>query len=774
MPMTAPQWSPPYGAWAYVALTVALAVGLLLARRLARSQAARSRLLLLLRAGVLALLLLVFLNFVRVTETRLPPRPQEVVYLVDCSRSMALDRPLSRMQQVRQAIARGQARLPANPPRFSTYRFGAELAAASDPRTLEPTEDATRLLEALDRLPGHFSDGPPAGVVIFSDGRTSETAGFEEVAAGYKRLGVPLHVFAVGDRVAGDVAVQDVIAPRDAPPGTRVPVRVVVRSHGYQGRRAEVRIRSLADPRRRPLAALPITLAEGVQTHELLLEHDPTAGRLVAEVPPLDGEAILENNRLAFQVGARKPKVRVIYMEGTPNNEYRWIHEALVEDPNIECLSMEVNNQYAARPALYRVNDPSRGYPTTREELFGYDVVICSDISRMAFTQEQLDWTVELVHKRGGGFAMVGGNTSFGAGFWDKTVWDGLIPVDMGGSSNSPTRGTGWGISFYARVPKEAERHPIWRIVDDPVKNRQVVDRMPPFTGTNLIERLKPAATPLAYTDRAIGQVGVMPAFACETFGKGRTFAMAPDSTKDWGTFFERDWGEGGDNRYFRKFWRNVVTWLAENSPGGSRRLRVETDKVIYRPGQPIQVGARAYDDNLEETSRYRLVARLVPPAARAPGAAPPPTAALQEAALAPRPGDHLYEGVLATPPLRDVPVPANNPLAGLRLLSLDVAAYDGDRVAARAALEVQVLDNPEEFQDPQPDPARLEQLARDSGGRVLHSGEELAQLLGTYGTAPGEVVVQKVPLWDHAALWALLLALLAAEWVLRRWWGLA
>ena len=49
-------------------------------------------------------------------------------------------------------------------------------------------------------------------------------------------------------------------------------------------------------------------------------------------------------------------------------------------------------------------------------------MVICSDIARTAFTPEQLDWTVELVGKRGGGFAMVGGFTSFGSGGWDDIL----------------------------------------------------------------------------------------------------------------------------------------------------------------------------------------------------------------------------------------------------------------------------------------------------------------------------------------------------------------
>jgi hypothetical protein len=767
--MTSLQWSPPYGAWTYLAACVALLALLLLARRWARSPAARGWALLVLRGGVLALVLCILLNPVRVTETRLPPRVPEVVYLVDCSRSMALDRPQSRLDQVKEAIARSDRRLPPDGPHVNLYRFGDQLSAASAPEELHPTEDATRLLEALDQLPSHFTDGPPAGVVVFSDGRTTETAGFDEVAAGYRRLGVPVHVYPVGDRVAGDVAVQDVIAPRDAPPGTRLPVRVVVRSRGYEGRRAEVQVRSLADPRRPPLASLPITLTDGTQDCELLLEAG-AAGQLVAEVPPLPNEAILDNNRVPFQVGERRQKVRVIYMEGTGGGEYHWLRDALVEDPNFECVAMEVNNQYVARQTLYRVNDPSRGYPMTREELFGYDVVICSDISRGAFTDQQLAWTAELVEKRGGGFAMVGGHTSFGAGFWDKTVWDALIPADMGGDVNAPGQGGPyWDGGFLVKVPREAERHPIWRIVDDPVANRQVLDRMPSFSGTNLIHRLKPAATPLGYTDRALPGVGIMPVFACQPVGKGRSFAMATDTTVAWGTYFERDWGEAGDNRYFRKFWRNVVSWLAENSAGANRRLRAESDKIIYRPGQPIKVSAHAFDEKLEETNRYRLVARLHPSAA---GNVPPPV--IQEMALAPRPGERAYEGELATPPLAQIPVPPDKALASLRLLALDVVAYDGNRVAAQATLDVQVLDDPLEFQDPQPDPERLEGIARVSEGKVLHGPDDLAGLLHRYRTTPGEVVVQKVPLWDRTVLWLLLVGLLAAEWVLRRRRGLA
>ena len=45
---------------------------------------------------------------------------------------------------------------------------------------------------------------------------------------------------------------------------------------------------------------------------------------------------------------------------------------------------------------------------------------------------------------------------------------------------------------------------------------------------------------------------------------------MTTNTTADWGKSFEEFWGEG-DNRYYRKFWRNVVKWLGENSLGGGQ-----------------------------------------------------------------------------------------------------------------------------------------------------------------------------------------------------------
>src|SRR6516225_3664172 len=100
------EWASPYSVSVYVGLGLTLVVLLLLARRVARSPSARRWPLLVLRAAVLATLIFILLNLVTVSEARLPPRAPEIVYLVDCSRSMALDRPVARLDIIKQAISR--------------------------------------------------------------------------------------------------------------------------------------------------------------------------------------------------------------------------------------------------------------------------------------------------------------------------------------------------------------------------------------------------------------------------------------------------------------------------------------------------------------------------------------------------------------------------------------------------------------------------------------------------------------------------------------------
>ena len=187
---------------------------------------------------------------------------------------------------------RAEAIVPAGQrPAIQKFGFGRELVAISEPRRVrDSAADETRLAWALEQLPSRFGETLPFGVFVFSDGRSTEPEEFDPMARAYRALGVPVHVVPVGDeRISGDVAVQDIDAPRDARPGTRVPIRVTLRSRGYDGERTELRIRSTASGRGDVLATLPITLSGGEQAHELVIDTDraqePVDGGCFAAAP---------------------------------------------------------------------------------------------------------------------------------------------------------------------------------------------------------------------------------------------------------------------------------------------------------------------------------------------------------------------------------------------------------------------------------------------------------------------------------------------------------
>ena len=755
------EWSRPYSGWLYVAVAVGIAVLIVVARKTAISARLRSWLLFVPRLIVFSLLVGVLLNPVWMREQRLPSEPAQVHFLVDVSRSMAFDQPSSRAQQVQSVIQEADSRLKgADRPREQLYRFGQQLSSASDLAALQPGDDASRLAEALEQLPMRFSREPPRCVVVFSDGAVDDEERLAEVAAGFRRMHVPIHVFPVGSaQIRGDVAIDEFVVPPRVNAGAKTSLRGVVRGTGYEGERVVLQVRAADRPQLPPLTTLPMTLTEKPQPFELIVEANPEYGDLVLEIPPLTGEITTQNNRVPFQLATAVRKLKVIYMEGTGGNEVRWVRDALLEDKDIECLAMVADQQYVQRQRLVRVGNALRGFPATREELLQYDCVICSDISLGAFTREQLDWTVELVAQRGGGFAMVGGITSFGAGKWDQTVWDQLIPIDMAGG----TIGSGWLYQqFRVKIPEDAMTHPIWRIVEDPQQNRSVLAAMPPFLGTNYMQRLKPAAVALAYTAEPLPSVGIMPVFAAQPYGRGRTFAFAPDTTADWGRLFESQWGVG-DNRYFRRFWRNLVRWLAENSTAGNKRLQIETDRVIYRAGEPIVITARAYDDKLYETIDYDLVAQVK--SEGSPAAATP----VLSTRLAPAGSGKSYTGQMDSQPLAGVIQGAGAESLVLPTREIEVIARHDGKDVARTSIKVQILPDMHELLHPRPRPEVLERLAQAADGAVLRSSADLVNLLGQMPANPGESFNARWPLWDTPVLWLVILGLLALEWSLRR-----
>jgi hypothetical protein len=247
---------------------------------------------------------------------------------------------------------------------------------------------------------------------------------------------------------------------------------------------------------------------------------------------------------------------------------------------------------------------------------------------------------------------------------------------------------------------------------------------------------------------------------------------------------FTRQWGEAGDNRYFQRFARNLIYWLTEDSAIGRRRLVATTDKRFYRPGETVSIAAHTYDESATRTGRYRVVALLEPRQLDGPDLPPSP---IKWPAGRPRaPGE---SGVLAgwgeeielhlDPKTKDhaLALPLVEALANGTsgvAFKLELTAYEGQTQIDSSSLDVQVLSDPHEQQNPLPDRAFLTALARATGGREITDAPALAEALKAMSVPGGPETVHRTPLWSRDWLLGVLIGLLATEWFLRRWLGLA
>ena len=321
--------------------------------------------------------------------------------------------------------------------------------------------------------------------------------------------------------------------------------------------------------------------------------------------------------------------------------------------------------------------------------------------------------------------------------------------------------------------------HPIWQITSDEVQNRSLLKTLPRFLGGNRSAASSRRPTSWPATIRRVAGGEPEPAIAVQPYGRGRTMVMAPAITRRWAGEFAQSWGEA-DARYYKKFWRNVVYWLSENSSTGRRRLLAETDKRLYRPGEPIVLRAQAFDEDASPTLDYRVAVTVEPKSstdvrpgqlAAAPtvGRAGPDPGAAQAPFL---PWSEEFElareiaakSYAATLPISDAKsLPAGATLTqGLRF---ELTAYENNTQVDSSSLEVQVLDDPTEQQNPLPDHDLLRRLAEQSGGKVLAGSKDLSAMLGQLPRIVGPPEVKATPAWSRWPLISALIVLLAIEW---------
>ena len=217
-------------------------------------------------------------------------------------------------------------------PRAERYGFADATAPLAD--TLAFDGARTDIAQALEAVERRYAGRNLRGVVVVSDGRY--TAGRNPLYLA-ERFPVPIYAAIAGDSVGRrDVAVQRVLTNEVAYAGAPLPFEVGIRAEGFGGERVEV---SLFDGERR-VARQPLTLPEaGEATVEL--ETTPTTPglhRYTATVTRLDGELTARNNAETVAVQVLDQKRRVLLVGGAPGPDLAAYARALATDPDVDVV----------------------------------------------------------------------------------------------------------------------------------------------------------------------------------------------------------------------------------------------------------------------------------------------------------------------------------------------------------------------------------------------------------------------------------------------------
>ena len=732
-----------------------------------------------LRLLVLGAVGLCLLDPQRVTQDRYFDTGR-IAVLVDTSRSMSwADDTESRLDLAKDWIKR-ELKVPKS---FSVsyYGFSSNLVSLPNLDQAAAGGGQTDIAGALENLAVTTAQNPPDSVVLLSDGGDNSFGNLEAVAKSFARKKIPVRTVLLGiTNEPADVVVENVQVQRVTFNQLTTRVIVTLRSTGFGDHVVPLRILKGNAVQ----VESPVRLTGGSQRVELeFTPPEPGFYTFSAEIPPQPGERLLTNNRRDFGLTVVDQILHVIYMEATGMQQGvfqpLYLKHALEETPGfkVKTLYTEQDLMGGSSPVddsiireqvayvdprngdrIYRVRHSTEGYPKTLKELLNYDVLIFSDVSKNDFTPEQLAATESFVTKYGGGFVMVGGNTSFGSGGYQNTVIDNLIPVAMEQQNDITSA------NFVPHVPDVAWSHPLLQISPNPDENRKIwTEKFPYLVGYNRVDRAKPGAVVLLENPYSSTVYGPDVILAAQEVGNGRTMALTTDTTYLWGEYFETIWGEkinpdlplseaNCDSRYFKQFWVNAIRWLAAPKFDRDRNtLAVELPQTYCPPGTPIPVRVGAWNREGGKISDAGVTLHLMED-----------NNEVQTEKAVYSETDQRY---LAT-----IKVPS----AGSFILRTAATFNDG-----KTAQDQQLVVGEEtdlEMADVRAKPETLAAVAQWSGGQVLSpdQNDESTMSKAIIGDKPATVKYRKTPLWDKSGFLAVIIGLLTLEWATRRLRGMA
>ena len=702
-----------------------------------------------LRVALLGLVLFCLLRPVLLLSTAVPQR-NVVGILVDDSRSMTIvdGDGASRGEQARRIFAGpDSALIEALSDKFIVrfFRF-SNAAQRASLAELSFTGGRTLLAPALDAAREELGGAPLAGLVVVSDGGDNARADEElplldETIASLRARSVPVYTVGVGrERIERDIEISSAAVPREVLEGSVLVADLTLTQRGYAGKSVTL----VAEDSGRIVATQAVALpADGEAAAVRVQVPAMRAGaRLLGfRIAPQPDETVMQNNEQQVLVSVQGRREKILYLEGEPRFELKFIRRAVADDERLQLVTL----QRTAEGKFLRLSvDDSLellgGFPTTRDELYAYRGVILGSIEASFFSADQLRMLADFVSERGGGLLVLGGRRALAEGGFAGTPLADALPMELAGAAAGEDENH---FVELAVAPTAAGAgHAVTQIAGNEKESVARWTTMPPVSAVNRFGRMKPGATILLNGTRADGS-GRQPVLAFQRFGRGKTIAFAVQDSWMWQMHADI----AVEDMTHETLWRQMLRWLVNGVPG---RVTVSPASDRVAPGEPIALRAEVGDAMFQMVNDADATASVVSPS-----------------------------GVRTVVPMTRATARDGEYVA--RFVPDEKGVYEVRTTAARRGESqdsdpsyVRVADPVDEYFGAAMRPAVLERIARETGGRFYTPSTVGTLANDMMYTQSGTTVVERKDLWDMPAIFLVLIGLVAGEWAFRRKRGLA
>lgn len=735
----------------------------------------------LLKSLAFAALALCLLEPVQRLERPLPGA-NTLAIMMDNSRSMEL-RPsgssVSRAQQLRESVQPNASWLMRAGQDFAVkkYLFDQRVQAVEELDKADFKGQYSMLGSAFQTLQSRFAKRPMAGLILFSDGLTTDEISFDDDQLSK----FPIYpVVASGSNTFQDISIGETSVSLSSFELSPVSVDGIIECHGISGRTVIARV---FDDAGKTLEKQTFRVESDDFQKKLRFQFKPsgTGWQTVTLRAMLSGEdsddpaaisstEITElNNVRLIGVDRGGGPYRILYVAGRPNWEFKFLRRALEEDLEVKLHGLirvakkEPRFSFGDRtlgnvnplvegftdnpdtaeahdePVLIKVgveesSQLQAGFPSGAEDLFDYHAIILDDVESSFFSSEQMLLMRQFVAERGGGFMMLGGQESFLGGNYEGTPIGDLLPVYVRGMEFAELKSSPAQYS----LSREGQLQPWLRLR---ATKKDEVDRfsqMPPFLTWNSIAEVKPGSSTLA-TLQVEGRE--LPGLVSQRFGKGQSAALMIGDFWRWS--MRRTASDRDD---LAQTWRQMARWLTSDVP---RRVEFEVTPP-KSPSDPHRLTVELRDEEFKPMDNATIQVTVTEPSGK--------------------------EITVSLQP---------DPQVSGRYWTDYWSRFDGGyackiRPVGPDGVDLEPLDSGwtaqpsvAEFLRVMPDLKLLERLAERSGGEVIEM-DDLESFVSGLPSRKVPITETRTEPWWHRP-WLVLFAIscLCVEWGMRRWRGL-